>query len=123
LAGSKAVVRVKFLNGSTVLGQYDSNAVTNANSGWQLLTLTTPPAPQNTTSVRFILYLEKPQSSGQSIANFDDCSLVLQPPIDCDPNDDGQVNKKDVLSIFKDCQNNGGDTKTCIGEAKTFINE
>lgn len=43
--------------------------------------------------------------------------------INCDQNGDGKVNKKDIMSVFKTCKENGGDTKTCKGEAKAFIDE
>jgi len=78
LNDSKALIRIQFLNSSHSLIQYyDSNAVTTANSGWQLLSVNPPAAPSGTAYVRFVFYIQKPQISGQSVANFDDAMLSV----------------------------------------------
>lgn len=84
--GSKAFVRVEFFNASypnQVLASVDSPGVSSANSGWGFYSVTTDPAPQGTTKVRYRAYLYKPPQAGvagQSVANFDDCSLTLSTP-------------------------------------------
>jgi hypothetical protein len=58
------------------LASYDSAHLTTGNTAWSLFTVTTPPAPQETTLVRFECCLVKPAGSlKQSVANFDDCVL------------------------------------------------
>lgn len=76
---SRALVQVTFLSAaSATLATYESPAITQANQEWQELTVTTQPAPLYTAYVRLRLYIEKPNGTlGQSIANFDDVSLVL----------------------------------------------
>jgi hypothetical protein len=80
---SKALIRIQFLNAShSVMQQYDSNAVTSADSGWQSLSLDTPPAPSGVAYVRFVFYLQKPEVAGISVANFDDATLsVVRVPL------------------------------------------
>ena len=78
VTGSYAYFNVMFVNASNVsLGSYQSSALTAPNTNWTRFELTTGPAPTNTTRVRFICLLIKPQgSNGQSIVNFDNCSLA-----------------------------------------------
>ncbi|MCJ7812453.1 hypothetical protein MUP95_03925, partial [bacterium] len=79
--GTKACVRVVFLNSNkTVLNYVESAAVTIIDSPWSLYSVTTDPAPPGTAYVRFVCYLAKPQGvSGVSVANFDDCFLEELP--------------------------------------------
>ena len=76
--GSRAYFRVLFLNASnTALASYGSTVLATPNTNWTRWDVLTEPAPTNTTHVRFTCYLLKPQASnGQSIVNFDDCSLL-----------------------------------------------
>ncbi|MFC1552249.1 chitobiase/beta-hexosaminidase C-terminal domain-containing protein [Candidatus Latescibacterota bacterium] len=75
--GSKACVRIVFLNSSkSELSIKESSGVTTINSPWYSNLVKSDPAPIGTAYVRFICYIEKPPGiSGQSIANFDDCSF------------------------------------------------
>ncbi|MDO8488533.1 MAG: putative Ig domain-containing protein [Candidatus Omnitrophota bacterium] len=78
--GSKACVRIEFLNSAGGIITYqDSSGVTISNSGWGNYIITTNSAPAGTVKVRYRCYLEKPNNgvTVQSIANFDDCSLTL----------------------------------------------
>jgi hypothetical protein len=76
--GSQAYLRVLFLNASnTVLESYRSGVLAAPNTNWTRLEVLTGPAPAGTDRVRFTAYLLKPEgSNGQSIVNFDDCSLL-----------------------------------------------
>lgn len=76
--GSQAYFRVLFLNASnTALASYGSSVLATPNTNWTRWEVLTEPAPTNTTHVRFTCYLLKSQASnGQSIVNFDDCSLL-----------------------------------------------
>jgi hypothetical protein len=76
--GSQAYFRVLFVNASnSVLASYQGAVFTTPNTNWSRFNLTTEAAPTNTASVRFTCYLVKPSNTvGQSIVNFDDCSLV-----------------------------------------------
>jgi hypothetical protein len=59
-----------------------SSGITNANYGWAQYQVETPPASADAYSVQFVCYLEKPKVTNQSVANFDDCSLLaIDPPI------------------------------------------
>lgn len=75
VSGSLACVRIEFLNSSlNVLDYFSSPGVTAANTTWAEYSVATDPIPSGTQYVRFICNVEKPSgSSGQSIANFDDC--------------------------------------------------
>jgi len=80
-AGSVAYLRVMFLSdagdGEMVLDSSRSELFTSGSSDWMDLEVATRPAPTGATRVRFAIYLEKASgSSGQSIVNIDDCSLV-----------------------------------------------
>ena len=79
--GTLAYLRVMFVNASnTVLASYQSTNISAPNTNWTRLSIMTEPAPTNTTRVRFTCYLVKPQgSNGQSIVNFDNCSLIPVP--------------------------------------------
>ena len=78
VSGSKALLRIQYLDaGHSLIQQFDSNAVTSANSNWQLLSVDTQAAPYGTAYVRFVFYLEKPQILGQSVVNFDDAALSV----------------------------------------------
>lgn len=83
--GSAAWFRVSFRNGVGVeLVHHDTPQYLTANSSWQLYEVTTPSAPAGTASVRFVIYLQKPNGmAGQSIVNVDDCFLeeVPAPPV------------------------------------------
>ena len=86
--GSKACVRIEFLNsGGSVLASKDSNAVTQANSGWTYCTITTSQAPAGTVKARYRCYVEKPSNgiAVKSVVNFDDCSLSLSATPDKTP--------------------------------------
>jgi hypothetical protein len=91
VSGSKALVRVTFLDsGKKGIISYDSLAITTPESGWQQLSVQTDFASAGTAYIRFRIYLEKPNGSpGQSIANFDDCSIertvVSQPILSVSP--------------------------------------
>ena len=67
-----------FLNASnTVLASYQSPVLSAPNTNWTRFEVVSEPAPTSTVRVRFTCYLIKPEgSNGQSIVNFDDCSLV-----------------------------------------------
>jgi hypothetical protein len=80
-AGSKAVVRICLIRqGGTDI--YESTGVTSANSAFAQYQIVTPEAPADVLRVRFVCYVQKPETSGQAIANFDDCSLVATlPPV------------------------------------------
>jgi hypothetical protein len=84
VSGSFASLRLDFIGTSgSILATYESQRVTDASSGWQELSVISQAAPHGTISVRFGLYLEKPAgAAGQSVANFDDCSLVRYTPTD-----------------------------------------
>ena len=74
--GSKAFVKLNFLDASkNSLAEYNSSVVDSADADWMLLYFATYPAPAHTRYVRFALCVEKPQSVGQTIVNFDDCIL------------------------------------------------
>jgi hypothetical protein len=85
VTGGAAFLRVSFIaSGGSPIAAYDSTQLTTASSGWQLLTVQTPPAPAGTAYVRLITRVEKSAAaSGQAVANFDDCTLtrVVSPPV------------------------------------------
>ena len=89
VSGSKACVRVTFLDaGKGDIASHDSMAITSPGSDWHQLSVQTDLAPPGTAYVRFRIYLEKPtETTGQSIANFDDCSLekTIQPILSVSP--------------------------------------
>lgn len=75
--GSYASARVSFLDSSgSTLVLHESDHLTDTDAGWMEKSVVAGPAPEGTEFVRFGLFLTKPGSiSGQSVANFDDCSL------------------------------------------------
>lgn len=76
VSGSKAAVRVEFRDqNKNLINYYESPSLQGVND-WQNLAGTTPPAPAGAAYTRFVCYLEKPQVTGQSIANFDDCHFL-----------------------------------------------
>ena len=90
LAGSKALVRVEFRDDAgSLIAQYDSPPMVAATTNWSPYAVTTPVTPSNAAQVRFILYLEKPAAEGQSVVNWDNCSLqtmlaaptIVTPPV------------------------------------------
>ena len=88
---------------------YDSDSLKTPNTDWSSKEVITPPAPQNTSFIRFVLYLQKPIQSCQSIANADDCSLEeYEPPplLDVNPKylSFGAINDTMVLTL----ENAGG---------------
>jgi hypothetical protein len=75
---SRARVEIRFYDNGYNFATYTSPALTDADSGWQLLEAVTPPTPSNITHVVFMLYIEKRSlDSGASAACFDDCSLTV----------------------------------------------
>jgi len=80
VTGSKAVVQVWLIR-SSGNDVYESTGVTNANTTWVQYQVQSPPAPYDALQVRFVCYLQKPVVTGQSIANYDDCSLSAVLPI------------------------------------------
>ncbi len=78
VSGSFACVRVSFLDpGGATIASYESSRVTEADDSWDSLAVVTDSAPPGTDSVQFALHIEKKAGiSGQSVANFDDCSLI-----------------------------------------------
>ena len=115
-AGSKALVRIELLDASTnLLTAKDTTPITTASSGWIRLSVQTDTAPTGTTRARFRLYLEKPSgTTGQSIANFDDCNLekVLVPSLAVRPLTLGFGN--DLTSLSLSISNRGTGTLTWI---------
>ena len=74
--GSKAKVKLAFLDISkNIMLEYTSDEINTADSDWSLLYFATNPAPRYTRYARLTLSLEKPESGGQAIVNFDDCIL------------------------------------------------
>lgn len=79
--GSKAMVQVRFLDASgTDLVRVSAEPLTKPGTEWQRQALVTCPAPEGTTRVRLVCYLEKPaDQTGLSVANFDDLYLAEAP--------------------------------------------
>jgi hypothetical protein len=81
---SRAFVKLDFLDADkNSLVEYSSRPVTDPNTDWFLLYFATYPAPPHTSYVRFALCVEKPQTVGQTIVNFDDCILREIECADC----------------------------------------
>lgn len=114
VGGSKALVRISFLDASrSELVSKDSHAVTSGASPWQQLSVQSDAAPAGTAYVRVRLYLEKPNGSpGQTIANFDDCSLekivVAKPVLSVTPTALGYGS--DLTTLSFDIRNAGSGT-------------
>lgn len=79
--GSKAMIQVRFLDASgSELVRISAEPLTGRGTEWQRQALVTCPAPEGTTRVRLVCYLEKPlDESGLSVANFDDLYLGEKP--------------------------------------------
>ncbi|MBL8878001.1 MAG: hypothetical protein JNG88_02685 [Phycisphaerales bacterium] len=81
--GSYACVRLQYLAGTgAILASYDSPHLTTSNTTYDApYIVNAPPAPAETTHVRFTCVLSEPAGdSRQSVANFDECSLELIHP-------------------------------------------
>lgn len=76
--GSKARIEVRFLDSDGgVLSTISAESLTTPSTEWKRQNILTSPAPARTTSVRFVLLVEKPSRPGQSVANFDDTYFSL----------------------------------------------
>ncbi len=77
VTGSLARIRITFMSdGGVPLASYDSESLITPSEPWQEKVVATEPAPEGTAWTRICLQVEKPAGpSGQSVANFDDCSL------------------------------------------------
>jgi hypothetical protein len=76
--GSKARIEVRFLDAAQrVLSIISAESLETPSTEWKRQNILTAPAPARTTSVRFVLLVEKPSRRGQSVANFDDAFFIL----------------------------------------------
>ena len=114
VVGSKACVRIEFLNiNSEVITYYDSDAVTIADSDWIEYSVTTPQSPAGTAQAKYRCYIEKPNDDnpGQSVANFDDCSFekITLPEAKLSVNPTSLGFGSDLNTLSFDIKNIGGE--------------
>ena len=107
--GSYAFIRLSFLNSSSqVLSTFDSPLYQNTNPNFQVYGVDCN-VPDGSVQAKFSIYLIKPQISGQSIINVDDCILTkntLPPIIDIEPPNISYGTFNDT--IFLRLKNTGG---------------